>query len=247
MNRSDTGTLIAFEGIDGAGKTTQVNLLTAFLESCGIAVVKSKEPTDSAWGRKIRESASNGRMPLSDELQAFIEDRKEHLSNTIMPALLSGKTVILDRYFYSTVAYQGSRGGKPDAILSLVRQHAPEPNAVILLDVPPAVGLDRISEGRKETPNAFETMKNLKAVREVFLDLQKDNGNISRFDGTPSVSSVHISILRTLLEGALKHRYCAKSWGCDGMMCAYRMANQCLWANMMAKIGPLETKDSSPV
>lgn len=239
MKRADAGILIAFEGIDGAGKTTQVELLARFLESAGEPVVRSKEPTDGVWGQKIRASAANGRMPLSDELQAFIEDRKEHLRDTILPALSAGKTVILDRFFYSTIAYQGSRGKKPDAIAALMREHAPEPDAVVLLDVAPKIGLSRISQHRGETPNAFETIKNLTAVREVFLSIAKDSANIVQVDGTPAVGHVHISIVTTLLDGLLKPKYCAKPWGCDGLLCGPRINGECRWANLMAQTGPL--------
>src|SRR5262249_15628614 len=162
MRRSDSGLLIAVEGIDGAGKTTQVEFLTEFFTSAGVSVVRSKEPTDGVWGQKIRQSAANGRMALEEELQAFVEDRKEHVREKIGPALSRGATVILDRYFYSTIAYQGSRGGDIDAITDRVLKSAPEPDIVLLLDVPPEVGLSRIAQGRGDTPNAFETVNNLK-------------------------------------------------------------------------------------
>jgi dTMP kinase len=66
--------------------------------------VRSKEPTDGPWGQKIRQSAQTGRMSVEDELHAFTEDRKEHVRDLILPALTAGKAVVLDRYFYSTIA-----------------------------------------------------------------------------------------------------------------------------------------------
>src|SRR5260370_25230495 len=95
--------LIAIEGIDGAGKTTQVERLAQALRVVGQELVISKEPTNGRWGKKIRESAANGRLPLKEELKAFINDRTEHVRNVIQPALDTGKIVILDRYFYSTI------------------------------------------------------------------------------------------------------------------------------------------------
>ena len=65
------------------------------------------------WGRKIRESATTGRMTLADELEAFVQDRQQHIRELILPSLQAGKVVILDRYFYSTIAYQGARGADP--------------------------------------------------------------------------------------------------------------------------------------
>jgi dTMP kinase len=130
MERTDSGILIAFEGIDGAGKTTQVELLERFLLESGEKVRRSKEPTDGPWGQKIRESAANGRMPWADELHAFTEDRKQHVRELILPALQNGKTVILDRYFYSTIAYQGTRGGDVDKLTAQLVDTTPEPDVV---------------------------------------------------------------------------------------------------------------------
>jgi dTMP kinase len=110
MAAAKEGILLAVDGIDGAGKTTQVKLLADALRAAGENVLASKEPTDGQWGRRLRQSAQNGRLSLEDELHAFIEDRKEHVATTILPALAAGSVVLLDRYFYSTIAYQGARG-----------------------------------------------------------------------------------------------------------------------------------------
>jgi dTMP kinase len=206
MKRVDSGLLIAIEGIDGAGKTTQVNLLTDFFTSSGVNVVRSKEPTDGYWGKKIRESAATSRMSLDEELEAFLEDRKEHVRDKVAPALNRGDTVILDRYFYSTIAYQGSRGGDLDEITTRVLENAPEPDVVFLLDVPPEVGLSRIAHGRQEIPNAFETHKDLEAARAVFLDLATRWPNIVVIDGIPAPQIVHQRILRAFPTGLLKTR-----------------------------------------
>ncbi len=111
----DAGILIVFDGIDGGGKTTQAKLLADILTAAGETVVLSKEPTDGPWGKQLRASATTGRMSLADELHAFTEDRKQHVTNLIAPALARGEIVILDRYFYSTIAYQGARGTVPHA------------------------------------------------------------------------------------------------------------------------------------
>lgn len=84
-----TGILIAVEGIDGAGKTTQVEFLCRALASVDEIVTRSKEPTDGPHGRRLRESAKNGRMAPHDELATFIEDRREHVEAVIRPALFS--------------------------------------------------------------------------------------------------------------------------------------------------------------
>src|SRR5207253_402183 len=110
-NGRPTGILIAIEGIDGAGKTTQVARLCKALEAVGETVVRSKEPTNGPHGRRVRESAQNGRLDPHEELATFLDDRREHVATVIGPALGRGEIVILDRYFYSTIAYQGPRTG----------------------------------------------------------------------------------------------------------------------------------------
>ncbi len=107
---SERGILIAIEGIDGAGKTTQVKMLHRALKRAGISVIRSKEPTTGHWGSILRQSAFTGRLSPREELETFIKDRTEHVETLIGPHLSSGSVVILDRYFYSTIAYQGARG-----------------------------------------------------------------------------------------------------------------------------------------
>lgn len=231
MNR---GILIAVEGIDGAGKTTQVQLLCDFLSEIGEPFVRSKEPTNGKWGQKIRQSAASGRMSLDDELHAFVEDRKEHLRDLIEPSLQAGKIVILDRYFYSTIAYQGSRGGNILAITQMMREFAPEPDAVIILDVPEELGVSRIRR-RDHKENYFEDIANLRAVREVFLHLAKIN-QLTVIDGTASVEIVQRAVLTALLEGVFYKRRCAKPAGCDDRAnCSYRKSETCPWAQMAKK------------
>ncbi len=195
---SRAGILIALEGIDGAGKTTQAALLGEALEAAGHPVVLSKEPTDGVWGRKIRESAQTGRLPLDEELQAFIEDRKEHVAQTIAPALQAGKIVILDRYFYSTIAYQGARGKDVGELVESMQRLAPEPDVVFLLDIEPAAGLTRISDSRNEIPNAFERSEGLTKAREIFNRLASRSGIIQVVDGTAPVETVHAEIVRVV-------------------------------------------------
>ncbi|HEY2784711.1 MAG TPA: dTMP kinase [Fimbriiglobus sp.] len=200
MIRSDPGTLIAFEGIDGAGKTTQQAFLADHLKAKGIPCVCSKEPTDGNWGRQIRRSAQDGRLSLPEELRILTEDRREHVRERIMPALISGQTVILDRYFYSTIAYQGSQGGDVSALANAMTTEFPIPDIVFLVDVPVEVGLARISQGRREVPNHFEKLESLAAAREIFLKTAAHHPNIVTVDGTKSVEEVRRNILQILDE-----------------------------------------------
>ncbi|HRZ34937.1 MAG TPA: dTMP kinase, partial [Candidatus Paceibacterota bacterium] len=107
------GFLLAIEGIDGAGKSVQAKAVAAVLLARGLDVVLTREPTRGPWGQLLRESAAKGRLSPADELKAFIEDRKQHVAELIRPSLEAGRIVITDRYYFSTVAYQGARGFNP--------------------------------------------------------------------------------------------------------------------------------------
>lgn len=226
------GILIALEGIDGAGKTTQIGLLAKALQTVGESIVASKEPTDGFWGRKIRDSAKNGRMPISEELRAFIEDRKEHVKTTIMPSLLDGSIVVLDRYYYSTIAYQGARLDESVCDLAIEMQSlAPRPDLAIVLDVSPTIGLFRISASRGEIPNAFEREDTLNNVRQIFLELSTcEDEPIVVIDGHASIHDVHRSIIDIVINGPLKSKRCAKSYDCDMLYCSARLTDTCRWA-----------------
>lgn len=230
------GILIAVEGIDGAGKTTQVDLLSRAFDNASEPFVSSKEPTDGKWGKLLRESAQNGRMTLDDELNAFIEDRKEHVANLIQPSLDEGIIVILDRYFYSTIAYQGARGKDVGELDRMMREIAPTPDVVFLVDVDPNVGVSRISNSRLEIPNEFEDAKYLADVRKIFNQLAKSNSEICTIDGHKDIAGVQKAIADYLLDGVIKKKRCAKPWGCSGMLCMYRESGDCSWANLYSAL-----------
>lgn len=167
------GLLVAFEGIDGVGKTTQLGLLFEHLRSRGVEVVRSKEPTEGPWGRRLRASAQLGRLPPEEELQAFLEDRREHVRELIEPALARGAVVLLDRYYFSTAAYQGARGMNPQALLAQNEAFAPRPDLLVLLELSPRAALERIKV-RGEGDNEFEREENLQRTAAVFATLQGD-------------------------------------------------------------------------
>lgn len=220
--------LIAIEGIDGAGKTTQVSMLASALESAGQAAITSKEPTTGKWGRIIKESATTGRHSVEEELELFIKDRTEHIAEVVNPALDDGKIVILDRYFYSTIAYQGCRGMTPASVEADMKSRFPLPDAVFLLDIDPIVSISRISHSRGEEPNHFEERKNLTMARKIFNGLS--GPEIFRIDGSMSREAVHDRIIESFIEGPLKAKRCAKSYGCEHLMdCSYRILGTCEW------------------
>ncbi len=207
---SSRGILIAIEGIDGTGKTTQVALLANVLRQAGQDVVTSREPTDGYWGRKIKESATNGRLSPEEELDAFIRDRTEHVTNLIQPALDAGKIVILDRYYYSSIAYQGSRGANVEAVKATMETRFPIPDMVFLLDIDPALSLHRIAKSRNERPNQFEQLEGLAKAREVFHSLVGER--VKKIDGALPVPEVQQRILELFIEGPLKAKRSGEWW-----------------------------------
>lgn len=230
------GILIIVDGIDGAGKTTQVNLLADALEKAGESVVRSKEPTSGVWGKKLRESAVSGRMSLEDELNAFVRDRQEHVAAIIQPALQAGKIVILDRYFYSTIAYQGARGADAASVAGDMRSIFPIPDVAILIDADPAITVNRIAVGRGDTPNHFERVDELEKVREIFLELAKTDDVIRVIDGNQSIQAVYRAIVEVVVHGVLRQKRCAKDYDCDYLYCAPRLAGQCRWAEVAPEL-----------
>lgn len=166
------GLLVAIEGIDGVGKTTVAAHLMSHCERCGIEAVRSKEPTEGPWGRQLRASAQTGRVSLEEELELFARDRAQHVEELIQPALQGGKVVILDRYYFSTMAYQGARGGDATAILQANEAFAPAPDLILLLDCAPEISLARV-RSRGDVPNEFEKAEALAEARRLFLALRR--------------------------------------------------------------------------
>ena len=190
------GRLIVVEGIDGAGKSTQVKRLAEALRAAGSTVVASREPTDGPWGKKLRASASTGRMSPTDELHAFLEDRKEHVAAEIGPALERGDVVLLDRYYYSTIAYQGLRGSDVAEIRRANEAIAPRPDLVLLIDFDPQLAIARISQSRGDVPNEFEKLDQLQAIRNIFLDCAAAEPDIFRvIDGSRDPDAVFQDLL----------------------------------------------------
>ena len=193
------GFLIVLEGIDGAGKSTLQRRLAEWCRERGRTVVTSREPTDGPHGTALRLSAKAGRLSLEAELDLFLQDRAEHAATLIRPALARGEVVILDRYYFSTAAYQGARGLDPQAIVDANEQFAPIPDLVLLLDLDPASGHARIDR-RGTALDDFEGATYLSEVRRIFLTL--DRPFIHRLDATRTSDEV-FAAARALFESAL--------------------------------------------
>lgn len=168
----NTGQLIAFEGLDGCGKTTQLARLALRLRAAGHEVLETREPTDGLWGRRIRAMARSGeRVAPEEELNWFLEDRAEHVEREIAPALAAGRTVLTDRYTLSTVAYQGARGLDWRELLKAAETRFPLPDLVVLFEIEARAGLARVHARGGPVEPSFEELGFLEGVAEVFAEL----------------------------------------------------------------------------
>ncbi len=186
--------LIAVEGIDGSGKTTIVRFLVEELRKRGYDVVAFKEPTDSEYGKRIRQILKERKVSPEEELELFIKDREFNVRNNILPALKGGKVVIMDRYYYSTIAYQGALGLDVERI-KMLNEQFPKPDLVVILDVSPETALKRIKAKRR--PDRFEDVEYLRKVREIFLSLKN---NVVVVDAERDIEEVKRDVLKVVIE-----------------------------------------------
>lgn len=194
------GTLIVFEGIDGSGKSTQLELLADALRARGREVVVTAEPwSGSPWGERIRAMARSGEaLPPEEELTWFWRQRRDHVHELVAPSLAAGQTVLCDRYFVSTVAYQGARGLDPEVIRRESEREFPVPDLVVWLDVGVEEGLTRAGARSGPGEPVFERGDFLAAVARQLEALDLDY--LVRVDATGSPEEVHQRVLAALIE-----------------------------------------------
>ena len=143
------GTFITFEGCEGAGKSTQIRLLSQYLAELGKECVVTREPGGSAISEAIRTVILDGKnTAMTDECEALLyaAARAQHLSDTVLPALEAGKTVLCDRYIFSSFAYQGYGRGLDMDFLRAVNSFALQghmPDITLFLDIPPRSAFER--------------------------------------------------------------------------------------------------------
>lgn len=168
-SHGEGGLLVVIEGIDGAGKSTLAQNLADRIEASGRVVVRTREPTDGPFGRRIRALAASkrDRIPPDEEWRLFHEDRRIHVAEVVRPALAAGKVVVQDRSWPSTVAYQGERGLDREMLQNAERRIAPDPDLLFVVDIPHDVALDRICRTRGGADD-FEGVDSLRRLREIF-------------------------------------------------------------------------------
>lgn len=194
------GLFIVLEGLDGAGKTTIAKLLCESLGGRGYKTLYTYEPTDSEVVRVVKSNYSQVRDPYIDAL-TFALDRLLHTKAKIKPALEQGYVVISDRYYYSSVAYQGAGGADPQWVLE-VNKYALKPDLAFYIDIDPETALQR-KRGQISRFPEFEELEYLARVRNIYLRLV-EAGLLISVDGRKALKDVYADIeqavMKTLLE-----------------------------------------------
>jgi dTMP kinase len=203
------GRLIAFEGLDGSGKTTQMDLLGHWFESHNISYVRTREPGGTPLGQEIRQILLNrpdlGITPLAEAF-LFQADRAQHFATLVLPALANGKVVITDRCIDSSIAYQGgARGLGMERIeqLSLLATQKYVPDLTILLDLDPInvhvrTDISQDVTGYREQQNRFdkESEQFHRRLRDAFLALARTYPErIKVIDASQSLEQIHQEIV----------------------------------------------------
>jgi len=189
---------IVFEGIDGSGKTSQINKLVDYLSNKGFNVVKTKEPTYGKYGAAVINAARSGtRLPLDKEIEFLLEDRKDHVDTFIKPYLRKGYIVISDRYYPSMMAYQGKDVQDAENICKLNKQFSTDPDIAFLLDVPVSESLLRISK-RDSDKDSFENEKFLNKCSSIYASMSFPW--LKRIDANKGVEEIHKEIVNHLID-----------------------------------------------
>ena len=203
------GYFISFEGIDGSGKSTQIQKLAEFLGALGFDIVITREPGGSVGGEEIRNLLLQGnvdRWSAETEILLFTAARRDHLEQIILPALEEGKIVICDRFTDSTRMYQGMRGANLRNLVDILNEKVIkfDPDLTIVIDINPEISLKR-AKSRRIVEERFEDFGiNLQMkMRKGFLELAKEFGNrIEVVNGQQSIEKLAQDI-RSLVKAKL--------------------------------------------
>lgn len=200
------GVLIAFEGIEGSGKTTQAQLLYNFLKEKSIQCIFTQEPGGTEIGKQIRKillDTRNNKMHAKTELLLYLANRCQHVYEMIMPELKKGSVIITDRFSDSSLAYQGKARDLSFKVVSRLNKFAVfglKPDLVILIDVPVQVGSERTKEKTLDRLEK-EAIKFHEQVRQGYLQLAKKAAKrIKVFDGTKPIETLQEEINKLIVD-----------------------------------------------
>lgn len=208
-----TPRFIAFEGGEGAGKSTQIALLADRLRRCGEQVVVTREPGGTPGAEEIRQlfvTGAPGRWTPATDTLLVMAARADHVARLIRPALDAGKTVLCDRFVHSTLAYQGYGKGLPLADLHWLHRFATAdlwPDQILWLDVPVAAGLARSGRRAATAAQNEQRFEQLdigyhQRVRDGFAALAEADRRIHRIDATLPIAAVADAIWQAVGRGS---------------------------------------------
>ena len=192
-----------FEGIEGSGKSTQIQLLKEFFEKNSLDAVFTKEPGSTEIGKEIRSILLNKENKILPHTEIFLifADRLQHVHEFIKPKLIEGKTVISDRYYDSSIAYQGQRKGinKAEIYDLISKLDLPTPDITFLLDLPVELGLKRAKNRASLDRFESEEIAFHEGVRQNYLDLHQQNAKrIIKIDASQNSTDIFFNILEKL-------------------------------------------------
>ena len=200
------GLFITFEGADGCGKTTQLNMLKNYLSDRGFDVVTTREPGAKGLGEKVREILLNYDGEVSDRCESFLflADRAQHIDMIVNPAIENGQIVLCDRHTDSTVAYQGyGRGLDIDRInmLNNLATAGRVPDLTFVFDVDIETSMKRVGKEKDRMESAGDEFFN--RVRSGYLEIaKKEPKRVKVIDSTESIEGVFEQV-KTLIESVL--------------------------------------------
>ena len=197
----EKGYFISFEGIDGSGKSTQIQKLARFLETLGVDVLITREPGGSVGGEEIRNLLLQGnvdRWSAETEILLFTAARRDHLERIILPAIEDDKIVICDRFTDSTRMYQGMRGPNLRNLVDMLNEKIIncDPDLTIVIDIDPQISLKR-AKSRETVEERFEDfgVEMQLNMRNGFIELAKEFSNrIEVVNGQQSVDDLYKDI-----------------------------------------------------
>ena len=174
------GRFITFEGIDGAGKSTQIDVIEATLKARGLEVIRTREPGGTPLGEVIRKELLSVSMDPTTATLLFFASRAEHIAQVIRPSIERGAWVLSDRFTDATYAYQvGGRGFPAHKVEELERwtQGELQPDRTVLFDIEPAVAAERVAKARNLDRFEKENLEFFTRVRNAYLTRAKQAPN----------------------------------------------------------------------
>lgn len=198
------GLFITFEGADGCGKTTQMDLLAEYLKNNGKEVLLTREPGGKGLGEKVREILLNYDGDVSDRCESFLflADRAQNIDIIVNPAVEEGKIVLCDRHIDSTVAYQGyGRGLDIERInmLNNLATNGHKPDLTFVFDIDVETSMKRVGKEKDRMESAGIDFHN--RVRKGYLELAKQEPKrIKVLDATKSIEEIHNEVIKIINE-----------------------------------------------